>query len=1437
MLYDPIILGIDVGSVSVSVVALNSQKQILQNAYEFHHGKTADKLREILGRFDLTAVGGIATTTSTPSVIKQANRYDNQVAVVSAVRHWHPDAGSILIVGGEKFGLIRLDGYGNYLGFKSNTGCAAGTGSFLDQQARRLSLRGPAELSQLACSNQGAVPKIASRCAVFAKTDLVHAQQEGYTLPEICDGLCQGLARNIADTLFNGNDVLAPVLFTGGVCLNKAVVRHLQVLIGKEIVAAETFLYPAVGAALSMLKEAGRSILPQIHSVDDILVAKKSRLDYVHGPLELTLSGYPEFDSLETYEFDPTESKTLFAVEVDIYENLTVSRLIPVYLGIDVGSTSTKAVLIDHTGAVLAGFYTRTAGKPVTAVQSILAAIRGIMQDKMIELDITGVATTGAGRKFVGQIVGADMAIDEIATHARAAVEIDPRVDTIIEIGGQDAKFTTLKNGSVTSAVMNNVCAAGTGSFIEEQAQKLGCPLSLYARRAAHRNSPMASDRCTVFMERDLNHYLNEGYPVDDLLAAVLHSVCENYLAKVADEKSIGEVVFFQGATAKNKALVAAFERRLGKSIRVSRYCHLTGAFGAALMLNDQAVSATAFRGLDLYKKQIPLRSEICDLCTNHCKLTVAGIDGCEVAYGFLCGRDYDTKQFVNNNRAGFDLLKARAGIYAPKAGGEYKEDLVIGIPAALHLLEELPFWQFFFNGLGIKIITSKGCRTALKDGKRLVCAEFCAPMTVLHGYVSYLLDRCDFIFLPFYLDQKGREKGPRRQYCYYTQFAPGLSSYIGGADRQKFLMPVVHYLYSSFHTKAQLYRILKGITRQTISYFDVSAAYDRAREFMDRCLSDWQAAYRENAGNTDDLHVVLLGRPYNVLTAAMHKGIPNILAALGTKTFFQDMLAYTPEDVKPIEPLLNELHWHYAAKILEAAEVVAGTPGAYPILMTAFKCAPDSFVIDYFKQVMESHGKPYLILQLDEHDSTGGYETRIESALGAFRNHFSGNNSRAPKIDQTVLLPSKTRDLAGKTLIIPNWDPIGCSLIAASLERVGIDARCLEETPNRIQRSMRHNSGQCIPLNIIAQEFIDYIEGHGLDPARSVLWFPEGEIACNLKMYSHHTKYILDSYGAGMEQAEVYLGPMSMIDISISLPINIYFAYMFGGLLRKIGCKIRPYERRQGQTDRVIENAVGILADAFRGNRSREEAVAAVVARFEQIETVRKPGEPSRPKVAIFGDLYARDNHVFNQDLIHFIEGNGGEVLTTPYSDYLKMVSRPYFRKWLIEGHYLSVISSGALMATLKMKEKTYYKYFERILNEPEQEFNDSARDILAHYNICIENTGESMDNILKIYYIKKHHPDVALFVQTSPAFCCPALVTEAMAVRIEQLTRTPIVSITYDGTGGNKNDVIIPYLKYPRKDPLPIPSPVRAGRGHPDGKATRSARKIPGSYHCFSV
>ena len=1362
--------------------------------------------------FDPGRICNIAATSSTPSIINASRRYDNRVAMIEAARHFHPKIGAILVVGGEAFGLIGFDENGRYRSFKTNTSCAAGTGSFLDQQARRLHLESAEVLSEKALSNRGSIPKIASRCVVFAKTDLVHAQQEGYTLEQICDGLCYGLAKNIVDTLSVAKTPFNPIIFTGGVSRNRAVVHHIQVLSGKEIIADETGVYGAIGAAFLLADEWRGKGVSSFESVDDMLRSDTVQKKYFHDPLNLTLSHYPEFGGVEQYEYTDGDSGVLYPVEVDIYEAVTSASACDVVLGVDIGSTSTKAVLLDADGRVLAGFYTSTAGRPVAAVQRLFASIDDMALKKKIALRIIGAATTGSGRKFAGKIIGADVIIDEITAHARAACEINPDVDTIIEIGGQDSKFTTLKNGQVTFSIMNNVCAAGTGSFIEEQARKLECPLTDYSARTEGQKSPIVSDRCTVFMERDMNHYLSEGYAINEVLASVLHAIRENYLTKVAIEGSIGNTIFFQGATAKNRALVAAFEQRLQKPIFVSRYCHLTGALGAALACVDQGIGSdagigeTRFRGIALYKQAINVTSEICELCTNHCKITVAHVGEETVAYGFLCGREYDIKRYVNKNFSGFDLLKERKNVFSLETVPHYSRNFTIGMPAALHLFEDLPFWKTFFDALSIKTVTSENYSEALKEGKQIAEAEFCAPMAALHGHVNYLMARSDAVFLPFYLEKKSSERGVRRQYCYYTQYAPSLifASEVG-KQGEKILSPLIDYLYGPFRTKIELYSMLKTITKSPIGFLEVSKAFETAREYRQSCLLKLKEIYRKELQEHADMHVVLLGRPYTTLSRTMNKGIPDIFASLGIRVYFQDMLSYSMEDMAPIKNLLNEIHWYYASEILMAAQKVAQSETAYPVMVTSFRCTPDAFVMDYFKKIMEAHDKPYLILQLDEHASSVGYETRIEAAIRSFQNHHAtriekknsvGRQKKVP-VYAPVLIPAKEKHLFDKTLIIPNWDDITMKFLVANLQREGIDARLMEESQTTIQKSLRLNTGQCIPLNIIAQEFVEYVKTHDLDPGKTLLWMASSQIACNIGLFPHHLKRLFHSYGKGMEKAGVYVGDMSFMDISLKLPINSYFAYMFGGFIRKIGCRIRPYEREKGATDKILEESVAILIDAFLGKQGKEEALARAIASFETIEMSRE----QKPKVAIFGDLYARDNDVMNQGLMRFIENHNGEVIVTPYSAYVQMIANTYLKKWFFEGNYLDILSSKALLSTVTRLEKVYLRYFGKIIENPAPGYNESPEKILSEYHVRLEHTGESMDNLLKIFYTKKHYPDVSLFVQTSPAFCCPSLVTEAMAKEIEKKTGVPIVSITYDGTSSNKNEAVIPYLTYLNK------------------------------------
>ena len=1381
------VLGVDIGSVSVGMAVLTPQKIVVQSLYEFHHGHVTDTLKKMFARLDMSRIGAVAVTDQTSLIIKADFSCDDRLAVICAARHFNRKVGSVLHVGGEKFAMLFFDQQGGYSGLKTNTSCAAGTGSFLDQQAARLNLSDISELARQASQNTGKLPGIASRCAVFAKTDLIHAQQEGYTLGEICDGLCHGLAANIVSTVFSNQKINTPVIFCGGVARNTAVVEHISSMIGSRPVVDEmAHLYGAFGAAARMIDEAGPPRTGFPHG-RNILAVIDSQREYGHLPLELVQSDYPDFHSNNAYEYQTSCGGFSNKVEVDIYTNMEPGSSCPVYLGMDIGSISTKAVWMSPDKQVLAGFYTRTAGRPVQALCALLEAMADLAGKRSVNLLVKGAGTTGSGRKFVGAITGADLIVDEITAHARAAYELNPEVDTIIEIGGQDSKFTTLSKGRVTFSVMNTVCAAGTGSFIEEQAEKLGVGLSVYSDRTTGVSSPVASDRCTVFMERDINYYLSQGYSVNEVLAAALHSVRENYLNKVAVQSCIGKVVCFQGATAKNQALVAAFEQRLNQPVHVSVYCHLTGALGVALHLADEDLDSTGFRGLDLYKTDIPVRSQICGLCPNHCKITVAEMNTGPVAYGFLCGRDYDTRHFVDNNASGFDLIRTHQKIFSGKNRVRYRDKATVGIPAGLYLYEDVSFWVDFFNQLDIPTIINHRPENALQIGKEKSGAEFCAPITAIHGHVASLAEKADFIFLPHYLENPRTDNNGRRQFCYYSQYIPSLVAGMDPKIARKLISPVIKYLYSNLHQRLEIYRAVTRID-DSLSFLEIYKAFERAKDNRQTAMHEWRNTYESHFSKISDISVMLLGRPYTVLDPHMNKKIPKIFATLGIKTFFQDMMDC--EKLSSIEPFLNELHWNYAADIMKAAELVSRTPGLYPVLMTSFSCSPDSFIRDVFQSLMEEADKPYLILETDGHSSSVGYETRIEAAVRSFRNHDQLKKNtflHAQRIN-----PVKAGSMSGKTVIFPNWDPITCRLMVANLKNQGIKAELMKESQEIIGRSMRLNSGQCIPINIIAQEFVEHIRKNNINPDQALLWVGHAEIACNIRLYPYKLKQLIASFGGGMEKAGVYMGNASFADVSLKAAMNSYFAFMFGGMLQKMGCRIRPYEVNKGETERVMEYSTAVLEDTFLKGRDKESAVKEVVDMFANIETVAG----KRRKVAIFGDLYARDNPIFNKNLISFIESHDAEVITTPYTDYLKMIAPAYFKKWFAEGNYVSLLFSRTFLATMVHLEKKYYRHFQKVLGHPEQVYDIPPARILSEFNIIQENTGESMDNVLKVYYIKKQYPDVSLFIQASPSFCCPSLVTEAMAHTIEERTGVPVVSITYDGTGGDKDRKIIPYL-----------------------------------------
>ncbi len=982
-------LGIDVGSLFIGVSLIDQHSAVKKSLYARHSGEPVQKAREMLADFPIDEIAYVVRTGSGGGVLAMigGDYIDPVVAGVEGVKQLMPDVRNIIQIGGGSFSLTRLAADGSYQQSAINSACASGTGAFLDQQSMRLQVP-PTELGERAQRYDKQPPAVATRCAVFAKSDMIHLQQEGFTVDAIAAGLCVGLGNSTVDGLLGGRALSGKTAVIGGVAINPVVVGSVRDKLGVEVVVPEEpHLIGAFGAAMVALKrfsaESNPGVLDFSFLKEEATQAKHSSAnDKLRPPLELKLSTYPDFT---WYDHWYNEDNS----EIAIVEPR--SGTIAVSFGIDIGSTSTKAAFLDRDNKVVGWIYRKTAGNPIKAVQLLFKAAREMEQRGGFAFDIRGVGTTGSGRKMIGALIGADLATNEITAHATAAVFIDPEVDTIIELGGQDAKFTQLQNGMVYNSIMNYVCAAGTGSFIEEQSLKLGIPLTEYADRAMGKHCPLTSDRCTVYMERDLDLLLARGWEKNEVAAAVLHSVRDNYLNKVVGGLFIGDHVYFQGATARNKALVAAFEVELGKEIKVSPYCHLTGALGMCILANERVPEerkSNKFKGLAFADTKIDVDYEICELCHNRCNLSLIKADGQTLAWGLKCGRDYAEKKVKVKDNPMFEWWRKRHNAWLSVAGGKADVNTKgrIGLIQGLGTYGYYPFWKAFIEKLGyLPVLSSCTSEKTMHAGTEITSAEYCAPVVASHGHAIEMLhnDKADFLLVPHMLREPTPEGFTDAHFCCYVQSHPGvLKAAAGLRNKDRILAPIMQF---NRPEAEQIRSLVAGLAPLGVGEAEVTAALQAARAaqagFAQRSLElgrDALAWLDKNEG----LGLVAIGRPYNTIDAGLTLDLPRKMAAMGYPVLYLDMLPY---DLQAITPEFANMYWHYGQKILATAKYVADHPRLFGVYFTNFMCGPDSYILAYFKEIMRRVGKPYLCLQFDGHGADAGYLTRVEAALESF--------------------------------------------------------------------------------------------------------------------------------------------------------------------------------------------------------------------------------------------------------------------------------------------------------------------------------------------------------------------------------------------------------------------------------------------------------------------
>ena len=963
-------------------------------------------LEQVVSAVGAANVEGVCLTGSGSRLVAaklRATAINEFQAVAAGLAALGIEARTVFEMGGEASKYLRLarneDGSYGIIDYATNGDCAAGTGSFIDQQAARLKYA--VEDIDAICLSAERAAQIAGRCSVFAKSDMIHAQQKGCSPAEVLRGLCNAAARNFRTAVVRSHPVVPPVAFVGGVMANGAIVRAMREafeLDESQMVLPGPFAHvPAVGAALSAARAGG--------------VGGLSNLSDLRGASDTAPGAFPTAPPLSM------ANVVCLRDRVDAYALDFAPEKIDAYLGIDIGSVSTNVVAIDEEGRVIEEIYTATQGRPIEVVAEALADVERSWGDRLV---VRGVGTTGSGRELIGALVGADTINDEITAHKTGATFVGERMlggrtpDTIFEVGGQDAKFISLQDGVVVDFTMNDACAAGTGSFLEERAEELDIAIKgEFAELALSSQAPIRlGERCTVFMERDVNSYLQRGADKIDLVAGLAYSVVYNYINRVVRGRHIGDCIFFQGGTAYNDAVAAAFSAVTGKEIIVPPYNGVVGAIGAALLARDrmQAVAAeggdaperrpgvgtyvselrrarpdatSRFRGYDISKVNYALREFTCKGCSNACQIQEFTVEGEKTYWGDKCSDRYRKRVKATRKPVIEDLMALRMeallrrdGLPQPPAGAPS-----VGIPRTLFVWEQLPFWQTLLAHLGYRTVLSDPTnKPIIQAGLDTVVAEPCFPLIVAHGHLAALAATdADFLLVPNILSQETRWLDTEAHLCPWHQTLPFVARRAPAlADHaHRFLSPQVRFREGRRSVTKELQGFFRRLGRKrravAAAVLAAFAAQDRFRDTIAR--AGRQAL--DTLVRTGEQGIVLVGRPYNIHDVGVNLSVARKLRDYyGVNCIPLDMLDLEAVDVRDVNA---SMYWDLGRRILAAAKIVGRHPNLHIIYITNFKCGPDSFIKHFIRR---ASGKPFLTLQFDGHSNDAGMMTRCEAYL-----------------------------------------------------------------------------------------------------------------------------------------------------------------------------------------------------------------------------------------------------------------------------------------------------------------------------------------------------------------------------------------------------------------------------------------------------------------------
>lgn len=1249
-------MGIDVGSTTIKIYITDQDDNCIYSKYERHYSDIQATIKTLIndvknqfGNLEITAVmtgsGGLSLSECLDVEFVQ-----EVIACTKTVETLIPECDVAIELGGEDAKITYFQGS---LEQRMNGTCAGGTGAFIDQMASLLQTDAGG-LNELAKNYQMIYP-IASRCGVFAKTDVQPLINEGANKEDIAISIFQAVVNQTISGLACGKPIRGKVAFLGGPLffldqLRQRFIDTLNLQDDEIIFPENSQLFVAMGAAL-LAKEGDKvttvtTLLDKLDNIDDSILSSENTLE-------------PLFVS----DDDRNEFRHRHYID-KVRKNDIRSYVGNVYLGLDVGSTTTKAVLIDDNDSLLYSFYDSNEGNPLDVVVKILKEVYDFIPPN-VKLVYSGV--TGYGEALIKAALKVDMSEVETMAHYKAATYFKEDVSFILDIGGQDMKAIKIKDGVIQDILLNEACSSGCGSFIETFAKSLGYEVSEFATMALDSKAPIdLGSRCTVFMNSKVKQAQKEGAKVEDISAGLSYSVIKNALYKVIKLRSkeeLGESILVQGGTFYNEAVLRAFEKEAGVNAIRPDIAGLMGAFGIARLAREsyQGTPTTLLSKdeLDSFSCQSEIR--YCQKCTNHCMLTVSTFnDNSEYISGNRCERGANIPVSSKRLPNLFDYKYRRVFNYRSLTKEQASRGTV-GIPRVLNMYENYPFWHTFFSQLGFRVVLSPRSSKAIyeKGIESIPSESVCYPAKLVHGHIEALIEKgIKYIFYPSLAYERKEFDNANNHYN-----CPVVTSYPevirNNVDNLEDGSIIYRNPFMDLSNPKTLFNNLKDELKAfNVSDKELLRAINEAFDELAKCRQDIQNEgetvlkyLKENKMNG----IVLSGRPYHVDPEINH-GLADLITAEGMAVLTEDSVCHLDKELGELRVVDQ---WTYHSRLYRAASFVATQPNLELIQLTSFGCGLDAVTSDQVADILKARHKIYTLIKIDEGSNLGAIRIRIRSLKATIEKQAKNKKQMYPKYQPLKVPFTKEMKDQGYTILCPQMSPLHFQFVESAMQESGYNLVVLPSVDKgAVDAGLKYvNNDACYPSILVTGQIMGALLSGEYDLEKTAVIISQTGGGCRATNYIAFIRKALQD--AGMPQVPVISANLQGLEnnpgFKLTLPLikKVVIGAMYGDIFMRVLYRVRPYEAVAGSANALYESWVERCQENVRNGSIKQfrKNVYQIVKEFDELEILNI----KKPRVGLVGEILVKFHPTANNEIVEIIEREGGEAVMPDLIDFFQ--------------------------------------------------------------------------------------------------------------------------------------------------------------------------------------